>query len=362
MIKTKAIKLDNPEPMMVTWDIGRRCNYDCTYCPAMRHDTSSNFHKLDELHNTFQFIKKWTNIYNSNRTIDPEVTNINFTGGEPTINPYFWDLLDLIKNTDENYRLSLTTNGTWGVDKRQKILDYFSGVVISYHPEGKPKIKKRVVENIIDLSKQNIHFQVNLMLHVDYWDECIELYNNLKNQDIDVKPRPIGDENQTKGKWFRDEDGIFRRTSHLYSEKQQEWFFSAMSDSSNTCSYKSGDELGRSCCGGRCISGLVNNAWQDVNLIDTHFQNWLCTVDWYFLHIEQHTGLVYHHQTCQALHNKKKGPLGHISQSHKMISELEERMISPSPIVCPNDMCGCGMCVPKAESFDVFQDLWNNIK
>lgn len=25
----------------VTWDLGRRCNYDCSYCPITRHDNFS---------------------------------------------------------------------------------------------------------------------------------------------------------------------------------------------------------------------------------------------------------------------------------------------------------------------------------
>jgi hypothetical protein len=26
-------------------------------------------------------------------------------------------------------------------------------------------------------------------------------------------------------------------------------------------------------------------------------------------------------------------------------------------IICPNDRCGCGMCIPKAKSIDVFKEL-----
>ena len=33
----------------VTWDLGRRCNYDCSYCPVTRHDNFSPHATLDEL-------------------------------------------------------------------------------------------------------------------------------------------------------------------------------------------------------------------------------------------------------------------------------------------------------------------------
>ena len=90
MIKTTAINLPNPEKMMVTWDTGRRCNYDCTYCEISRHDTYSPFHTRNELFETFEFVKQYTDIY----TTSEQGVNIDFTGGEPTVNPAFWQLAE----------------------------------------------------------------------------------------------------------------------------------------------------------------------------------------------------------------------------------------------------------------------------
>ena len=55
-MQTTAISLRNPEPMMVTWDILRRCNLDCTYCESTRHDTTSKLPEFEELKQTFDFI------------------------------------------------------------------------------------------------------------------------------------------------------------------------------------------------------------------------------------------------------------------------------------------------------------------
>ena len=32
----------------VTWDTGRRCNYDCSYCPMHRHDNFSAHATFDQ--------------------------------------------------------------------------------------------------------------------------------------------------------------------------------------------------------------------------------------------------------------------------------------------------------------------------
>ena len=183
MIKTIAINPIKNEPMMVTWDLGRRCNYDCTYCESTRHNNYSPYTKLHDLRNTFDFIKEWTNLYNSKRKISNPV-NINFTGGEPTVNPDFWNLIDYIKNSKEEYTLGLTTNGSWGSKYSEKIAREFNGVTISYHAEQDKKFKKRVIDNILYLASTNIWLQVNVMLHVDHWQECVDLCELLKSKGI----------------------------------------------------------------------------------------------------------------------------------------------------------------------------------
>ena len=359
MIKTSAIKLVKPEPMMVTWDTGRRCNYDCTYCESTRHDTRSPFHSLDELKQTFDFVKTWTELYNSRRQVQSH-TNINFTGGEPTMNPAFWDLVDYI-NQYLGFELSLTTNGAWNSRYTQKIMDRFRGVTVSYHAEGHPELKKQVLKNIQALKESGLWMQVNVMLHVDHWSECVEIYESLKSQGIKANPRPIGDGAVERTGWFVDADGTNRRTSHPYTQEQQQWFFNEMGLKGTVEEIRQGTQMGRACCGGRCLQGKVEGEWREVKLVNTEFKGWNCMVDWYFLHIDQHTGEVYHHQTCQARHDGTRGAIGNLKDTQPMLASLEEHLANPTPIVCPNMRCGCGMCIPKAASKEDFDQLWSSI-
>jgi len=65
---------------------------------------------------------------------------------------------------------------------------------------------------------------------------------------------------------------------------------------------------------------------------------------------------VYHHQTCQALHGGKRGPLGSLDNIDA-IFDYASNAVNSDPIVCPNDRCGCGMCVPKAKKIEVYNLL-----
>lgn len=356
MIKTTAINLVKSEPMMVTWDLGRRCNYDCSYCEASRHDLVSPHHTLDEFTKTFEFIKSWTELYNSKRQLKSH-TNINFTGGEPTVNPSFWNLVKHI-NKDQNFHLSLTTNGAWAVKHSKTIVENFKGITVSYHAEADPLLRDRVIENILALHDSRIWLQVNVMLHADHWDHCVAVYNKLKSYGINTNPRPIGDGIIERTSWFIDSDGTMRRTSHAYSPEQQQWFFDQVGFKGTAQQVREGTQLGRACCGGRCTIGKVDGEWKEVKLVNTNFKDWSCMVDWYFLHIDQHTGAVYHHQTCQALHDGNRGAIGYLTESDKLLTELSNRLETPQPIICPNQKCGCGMCVPKAESKEDFDKIW----
>lgn len=365
MIKTEAIKLanDRVEPMMVTWDTGRRCNLDCTYCESTRHNNYSSFHSLNEYIKTFEFIVDWSNLYNSFRDPKPDFTNINFTGGEPTLNPNFWNLLEHIYCHDSNFNLSLTTNGAWNPKFNKKIKKYMFGVTVSYHTEANSHLKDIIIKNILDLNQSSIWLQVNLMLHHENWEECKRVYELLTSKGVKVNPRPIGDGNEEQTGWFFDSEGVLRKTAHEYTEEQKEWYFYTVEGKNFKTECVKGDDLGRSCCGGRCIKGKVDDHWKDVKLVDTHFKGWACSVDWYFLHVEQHTGEVFHHQTCQAKHGNKRGPIGNIGNSDKLLNDLYKRLHNYSdPIICPNTRCGCGMCVPKAKSLDVFRKLEEEFK
>lgn len=361
MIETTAINLKNPSGLMITWDMLRRCNLDCSYCESTRHNNYSPYPSLEELKETFDFIKHYTDLYKDKR-VYKDHSNIDFTGGEPTANPNFWPLIDYIKSVG-GFKLGLTTNGTWGPQFTSKILDNFIHVTISYHTEASPKLKLRSWKNIIELYKAGMSVQANIMLHCDHFDEAVEICENLRSNGITkINPVPIGDGNMERKGWFIDSEGKNRRTSHEYTKEQQDWFFKFMNLDRSAEQNQEGTNIGRACCGGRCTTGKVNGEWTEVKLVKNWFKDWHCTVNWFFMHIDQHTGNVFHHQTCQATFNGK-GPIGNIKQSQQILDNLKEFLNKDKlpAIVCPNQRCGCGMCVPKAQSFEDFKQLWKEV-
>lgn len=87
------------DKVRIEWNLGKRCNYDCSYCPKEIHDNSSPHTDINILKST---VDKLSEIGKPIR--------ISLTGGEPCVHPDIEELLSYIKN--KNMWLSVTTNGT----------------------------------------------------------------------------------------------------------------------------------------------------------------------------------------------------------------------------------------------------------
>jgi len=356
MIKTTAIR--NDSDFMVIWDTGKRCNFDCSYCSSNRHTLDSDHAELSDLIATYHFVKQWVWLYDSHRKNPRSEYNIDFTGGEPTANPEFWNLLKYIKNDDPSVKLGVTSNGSWGEKHLELLIEHIRHATISIHFEEAKIVKNKVLRNIIKLNK-HMSMSVNVMMHIDYWDEMIETCNVLDSEGVKYNLVPIGDSHNDVKTWFADSRGIMRRTAQEYTIEQQQWFFKQKGLPLDTDVKTLGSKLGRSCCGGRCMEAKVDNQWQPVKFINTEFADWYCMVDWFFLHIDQELREVTHHQTCRALRGKQTGVIGSLDNGEQLLQELAQMLSRPiEPIRCPNARCGCGMCVPKAAGLQDFQELY----
>jgi hypothetical protein len=123
---------------------------------------------------------------------------------------------------------------------------------------------------------------------------------------------------------------------------------------------KLGMKIGRPCCGSRtmCLSGDGHN--RKSKFVDyREFKGWFCSVNWFFMHIEQQTDSVFHHQTCQAQFGGTRGPIGKLSESDKILEELETHLKNGTmpTVICPKHTCGCGLCAPKSMFKDKYQQV-----
>tara|TARA_B110000503_G_scaffold35160_1_gene57489 strand:- start:2489 stop:3640 length:1152 start_codon:yes stop_codon:yes gene_type:complete len=345
----------------VTWDLGRRCNYDCSYCPVHRHDNFSKHATLDELKNNVDFLFEYIDVYMEHR--QTKIANVGFTGGEPTVNPNFIPFSKYLREQyNEKYKdkweadFALTSNGAFSEKMGQAVMENFGHATISYHSESDPKLKQQVKDRILQLHYQgplhNCTVSVNVMFHAEYFDECKELCQFLLEHGVDFVPRVIGEE-----------PGSMPSFAHKYNEEQLDWMktywkqkndalyaSSAVGDVVKNAK-KLGSSIGRPCCGSRDMMLHNGTEKRKSTFVEfREFKGWKCSVNWFFLHLEQQTDQVFHHQTCQAKFNGTRGAIGKISEGHLLVEDLRKQMQAGTlpTIVCPKQTCGCGLCAPKS--------------
>lgn len=347
MNKVFAITPVNDDPFMITWDLGRRCNYDCSYCPSYRHDNFSSHASLDELKNTTEFLFSYIELvskYRKNKDFF-----VSFTGGEPTVNPNFIEFAKYIKSqyslryADKfSLKLDMTSNGAMGSKVAKALIENFDYITVSYHAEAHDSLKSQVKQRILDFKNAGMSIKINVMFHADYFDECIALCDWLLENQIRYIPRLIGDDPDSKSS-----------QAHLYTEEQKKWLKTQWNINITPTS--------RPCCGGRTFGACSSQGTENVKaLTSREFKGWSCSVNWYFLHIEQQTGLIYHHQTCQAKLDGTRGSIGSLDSWTELVQTLSQQLSTKTMpvIICPNKLCGCGLCTPKSENR---QELFKNL-
>tara|TARA_B100000927_G_C16470112_1_gene471198 strand:+ start:10 stop:996 length:987 start_codon:yes stop_codon:yes gene_type:complete len=304
---------------------------------------------------------------------DFKEASISFTGGEPTVNPNFIPFIEYLKEEyNKRYRdrwhtgFSLTSNGAMGPKIAQQIIDKMSFVTLSYHTEADQKLKNQIKDRIMQFhtaseaaknsnGKKYFGFKVNVMFHAQYFDECKELCKWLDQLGVWYVPRIIGEEPDSKPSFahkYTDDQLDFIKNYWKYKEEGLNNDKLSAVGEKTTEKKKLGMSLGRPCCGGRemCLSsGDTSKKSNFVNMRE--FKGWHCSVNWFFLHLEQQTDQVFHHQTCQARFDGTRGPIGKISEGQKIIAELKHKLESKTmpTMICPKHTCGCGLCAPKSK-------------
>lgn len=340
----------------VVWDLGRRCTYACTYCGPHHSNKTSPLASLESLKNILDGVVEYHNLYNQYRK-NPIDMGINFTGGEPTVHPGFFDFIDYAKKTYPYIKTNLTTNGCYSQKQCMDVIQNIDSTTVSYHPEASLVEKNLVRSNLELMKEKDYKFKVNLMFHKDYFDECVELTNYFAEKKIKFVPRIIGDSANL--------EDVKKGYSHVYNDEQMSWFKDYWQRQKSTVNNQAkanelGANLGRPCCMGIELD-VLDSEWTQTKFVPiNNFYNWHCTVNWNFLYINCELDSVWHHQTCQVSLDNTTDPIGSASD-FKLINKTLKKILDTGkmPIIrCPRTWCGCGLCAPKAKNENIMEKIF----
>lgn len=284
------------DQIKVEWNIGKRCNYDCSYCPSIIHDNHSPHTDINILEGAVDRLCELG-----------KPLRISLTGGEPCVHPDIEDLLEYFKRKNI-FWVNVTTNGTRGYQWYLNNEMFFNHLVFSLHFEHD---YTRIVDTILKYyDSTEREFFVNVMAHHDYIPQVKTVVKKFKEVGIKYAIRRI--------RWTEGDHNIFDDLK--YEGKDLEWILSQEATvKPNTVIYKTNEEP---------------VYFHSNDVIKHHlnqFKDWRCYAGLESLMINW-DGEV-HRATCRV-----GGSLGNIYNG---------TFISPTePIICSRDWCTCAADIP----------------
>ncbi len=132
---------DNPEYLIVQWNLGNVCNYSCTYCPTYLHSGTITWPELDLIKNTLLKIK--------NKFSDKNII-VEMLGGEITLYKDFIPMMEFLK--DNNFSSNILSNGSRTLRFWEDASPYLTRIGLTFHPEFS---NQEHFLNLIDLLVKN---------------------------------------------------------------------------------------------------------------------------------------------------------------------------------------------------------------
>jgi molybdenum cofactor biosynthesis enzyme MoaA len=231
------------------WNLGKRCNYDCSYCAPTTHDWVSPHHPLDTIKNFVNKLDGWTT--QQNKTF-----KIALTGGEPMVHPDILDILKTIKSAKScSDQLVMTSNGSLPLELYQRSLEWLTNLTISLHLERSDKEIQKKLDLIVALNSQfkNRWISVQIMVlpgkieFIDtviiplftahqikftirkirpYTNVAVEEWHNLEKRQIIKKEYPIKIQLEQKTKEKLNQQNTLKESwkpGNYYSDDEIQW-------------------------------------------------------------------------------------------------------------------------------------------
>jgi MoaA/NifB/PqqE/SkfB family radical SAM enzyme len=280
----------------VEWNLGKRCNYDCSYCPSIIHDNFSPHTDIDILK------KAVGQLINLGKPM-----RLSFTGGEPTVHPKFKELLAYCKHVGVSW-ISVTTNGTLPAEFYRTLP--IEQIVFSIHFEYD---WLRVVDTIKKVNAfSNVNTIAQIMALDSKMDQVLQTRAIMLQEHIPSTVRRIrwtqGDHdvfddmryNLTDLEWIKEQEATVKENTVIFLKEEPD--MPRLMHANDVIKLKKNQYKGWSCNAG--IESLMINWDGDV-----------------------------HRATCRV-----GGSLGNI---------YEDNFVAPSnPVTCDRNFCTCAADIP----------------
>ncbi|CAB5220778.1 Radical_SAM domain containing protein [uncultured Caudovirales phage] len=195
IVKLGQRSLLHRDTFVVSWILGRFCNYNCSYCWPYAHSQKKDHRSTELCLSTIDEIKRQAreNGFNS--------FHFSLSGGEPTFHPGYLDILQHLSDDIENTNytsIHMTTNLSQNLKWFEKYVAVSSKlhkamVTASYHREYVNSHEKRVLfaDKLEFLQQYDVNVTINMVMVPEWFDQIYEeaLYFHSRGINVTLKPQ-----------------------------------------------------------------------------------------------------------------------------------------------------------------------------
>jgi len=361
-----ALAPDNTPSFLLDWELTKKCNLDCSYCSTDietgGHNNNTKHPPLDDCLRSIDFMYEYVDLYMAHKKSTQRKVILNVYGGESLFHPDIVEILQTCRDRYEPYAdrweltVTTTTNAVINENIWGKIIPLIDEFTVSYHAENLPKQERLFFNNLLSLKEFQKRVKVVVMMHADLWENSIRAIEFCKSNNIRYLAKPYDNYDLSYSKeQFNYIKNYWISNTNAKNVEESKQRLESIGNKDNVISFNEG----RACCGGRKLS-LNNSLSSSVTFVPRQgFKGWHCSVNWFFLFVQQLTGNVYTNKDCRTSLNSKVEPLGNIKNTDQMIDQLRNYLDNNNmPVIqCVKSTCMCGYCAPKAENITDFKDL-----
>jgi pyruvate-formate lyase-activating enzyme len=321
---------------------------------------------VEECLQTIDFMYRYVDLYMQHKKPSQRKVILNVYGGESLFHPNIETILVQCREKYKSYKdrwhltITCTTNGVVGARQWSKIVDLIDEFTVSYHPENLPKQKQQYLDNVVYLKNHNKRFKCVIMMHnrPDLFEDSQTVIDFCQQQDMRWVAKPLDNHDE---KWNYSQQQ-FNKLKTIWIEQipqSQKLEYKKKIDLTGNESTVSSISQGRACCGGRKLS-LNGDLRNRVGFVPQQgFKGWSCSVNWFFLFVQQLTGNVYTNKDCRMSTTNQIEALGNLHQADQILDTLSQQLLTKSmPIIeCKKEICLCGICAPKSQNQKDFLEL-----
>lgn len=166
---------DPSQNKQVYWELGRRCNYDCTYCFPGIHNKTDPHKSMEQLMRASLMVEE--------QFCQGQSVHFVISGGEPTLNPALMDWIKFLSSM--GHRVSMHSNGSRHHKYYTELIEYTT-LNISVHfdfyrRERLLETISRITAKKKQMKNQGVgHLEVKLMMGPEKVQEALDFERDLK--------------------------------------------------------------------------------------------------------------------------------------------------------------------------------------